>query len=194
MTTSVPDDEGGLIQRAQAGDAAAQDELCRRHLSGVLAWVRLRRSGLVAERESAMDIVQTVFRQAFCDLGHFEHRGGNGFRNWLLTYTDNKLRNREQFHRAERRRPDREVDAPLSQFYASIATPSQELSAKENVEHFERAFEKLSQSDRDIIVLARIEDLSHAEIADRLGISIAASKKALSRATVRLAAHMGLPR
>ena len=41
--------------------------------------------------------------------------------------------------------------------------------------------------------LARIEGLSHRQIGERLGISVAASKKALSRATVRLAALLGSP-
>ncbi len=191
---TVPDSGEGdadLVRNAKAGDPEAQDELCRRHLPGVLAWVRLKRSDLVAQRESVTDLVQTVFRQALGDLERYEHRGGNSFRNWLLTYADNKLRNREQYHRAERRRPEREVHASLSQLYASITTPSQELSAKEGIERFERAFAKLSESDRTVILLARIEGLSHAEIAERLGVSVAASKKALSRATVRLAAQLG---
>ncbi|MCA8977881.1 MAG: sigma-70 family RNA polymerase sigma factor [Planctomycetes bacterium] len=194
MAASDPEfDEGELIRSAQAGDAEARDALCRRHLSGVMAWVRLKRSDLIAERESIMDVVQTVFRQALGDLKRFEYRGGNSFRNWLLTYADNKLRNREQFHRAARRRPEREVAAPLSQLYASIATPSQVLSEKENIERFEFAFGRLSESDRQIILLARIEGRSHDEIAERLGISAAASRKALSRAIVRLAMHLGSP-
>ncbi|MCA8976823.1 MAG: sigma-70 family RNA polymerase sigma factor [Planctomycetes bacterium] len=182
------DDEGAMIARAQAGERSAQDELFRRHLPGVLAWVRLKRRPLVAQRESSMDIVQTVFRLALLDLGRFEYRGTNSFRNWLLEYTKNRLRDRARYHGAVRRGPDREVDAALSQFHAAIATPSQAVASKKGIEAFERAFERLSEADREIILLARVEDLGHAAIAARRGISEAASKKALSRAVARLAA------
>lgn len=187
-------EEAALIDRAKHGDRDAQDELCRLHMPGVLAWARLRlkRHRVVAERESSMDVVQTVFRQALADLGRFEYRGGNSFRNWLLTYTDNKLRNRQQYYDAERRTPDREVEASVSQFYGSIATPSQVVSAKEHMERFERAFAKLSENDQEIILMARIQALSHAEIGARMGISVDASKQALRRAQVRLASHMAL--
>jgi RNA polymerase sigma factor (sigma-70 family) len=142
------------------------------------------------ERESSLDVVQSVLRDVLGDLGRFEYRGVNSFRNWLLTYADNKLRNRVQFHRAARRAPDRESDASLSQFYGSICSPSRALAAKEQVSQFERAFAQLSETDQQIIVLARIEALSHAQIAERLGTTQAASKKALSRAVVRLANRM----
>ena len=187
----LPADEVALVARAKTGDRDAQDALCRRHLAGLHAWVRLKTPGAVGARESSMDLVQTVFRQALGDLHRFEWRGDNSFRNWLLTYADNKLRNRVQYHRAERRDPAREVDAALSQVYATIATPSQVLDARERVEQFERAFQQLSEGDRQLILLARVEGMSHADIAQRLGTTEVASRKSLSRAMVRLASHMG---
>ncbi len=190
LAKDMPIDEVALVARAKQGDRDAQDALCRKHLAGLHAWVRLKSPGAIAARESSMDLVQTVFREALGDLHRFEWRGDNSFRNWLLTYANNKLRNRVQFHHAERRDPAREVDAALSEVYASMATPSQVLDARERVERFERAFAQLSAGDQQLIVLARVEGLPHAEIAVRLQTTEAASKKALSRAMVRLAAHM----
>ena len=77
--------EAELVARAKNGDRAAQDALCRMHQDGLHAWVRLKRSRVLADRESSMDLVQTVFRQALGDLSRFEWRGGNSFRNWLFT-------------------------------------------------------------------------------------------------------------
>lgn len=185
-----PDPERGLIERAQRGDREAQDALFQQHLPGVHAWVRLKCSDLVRQRESSLDIVQSVFRQVLMDLPKFEYRGPNGFRNWLLTYAENKLRNREQFHRAERRSPAHETDASLSHFYASICTPSQLFSAKEQVERFERAFAELTPKDQELVLLAKFEQLSHVAIGERVGLTEAASKKALSRALVRLASRL----
>lgn len=184
-------DERALIERAQAGDRAAQDDLFRRHITGLHAWVRLKQSAQVAARESAMDIVQSVLLQVQQDLSEYEYRGDGSFRNWLLARASNQLHNRERFHSAQRRDAGREALVPLSQFYASIATPSQILSARESVEQFERAFRSLAARDQEIILLVRIEGASHAQVAARLGISVDASKQAFRRAMVRIASRLG---
>ncbi|MBK8978229.1 MAG: sigma-70 family RNA polymerase sigma factor [Planctomycetes bacterium] len=185
--------ERELIERAQAGDAGALDALCRRHLRGVQGFIRRRRSALVRRRESTLDIAQSVFRLALRDLGRFEPRGADGFRNWLLTYAEHALHHRERFHRAARRSADREAGAPLSQVLAELGTPSRTLVAREELARLEQAFDTLSARDQDIVLMARVEGLSHAEIAAQLGISETASRKALSRALVQLAAHTQSP-
>ena len=190
MTGAKEEEEQSLLARAKSGDREAQDALCRRHIDCVYAWVRLKRSPLVASRESAMDVVQSVFREALAALPKFEWGGGNSFRNWLLTYAENKLRNRDRYHRAERRSPVREADLKLSQVYASMLGPDQAIDAREQVEDFERAFFRLADSEREIILMSRIEELSHAQIAERLGVTEANSRKLLSRAMVRLASMM----
>lgn len=190
MTEEPKDEEKELIERAKAGDQEARNELFGRHMPGLHAWVRLKAGALVKERESSMDIVQSVFRQVLGELDKFEYRGRNGFRNWLLTYAQNLLRNRGHYYKADRRSPDRETHESLSHFYGAIVTPSGCANAKEQIELFELAFSKLSPNDQRIIVHARIEGLSHADIATRLGISEAASKKALQRALLRLSGHM----
>lgn len=183
------DPDRQLFERARTGDRDAQNDLFERHLAGVHAWVRLKRGVLNQQRESAMDVVQSTFRQVLQDLHKIEFRGSQQFRNLLLTYAQNRLRNREQFDRAARRSPAKEADASLSQLYGTICSPSQHLSGKEQIAAFEAAFQKLSESDQEIVLLARFEELPHAEIAARLGVSESASKKALSRALVRLATH-----
>lgn len=190
MTGAHGGDEQELLERAKSGDREAQDALFRTHLECVYAWVRLKRSPLVASRESAMDVVQSVFREAVEALPAFEWGGSNSFRNWLLTYANNKLRNRERYHRAERRSPSRETDLQLSHVYASMVSPTHSSDARDQVEEFERAFFKLADQEREIILMARIEELSHAQIAERLGVTEANSRKMLSRAMVRLASLM----
>lgn len=185
-----PDDEAALVERAQHGDRDALDELFRRHLPSVQAWVRLKCSDLIQGRESIGDVVQSTFRTALEDLDKFEHRGANSFRNWILTYAVNKIRNREQYYRAAKRSPDRESDEPLSQFYASVCTASQIASSQESIRRFEEAFRGLNSRDQDVILLARIEGLTHAQIGERLGLSEVASRQALNRAIVRLASRL----
>ena len=185
-----PEQERALIERALAGDKSAEGELLMRHLPGLHAWVRLKRSRLLRDRESSLDLVQSVFRQAIGDLHRFTYRGSNGFRNWLLTYAENKLSNRERYYRAACRSPTREAHESLSQVYASICSPSRAMDAKEQVLEFERAFSQLSATDQRIIFLAKFEARPHVEIAAELGFSEDASKQALKRALVRLSMRM----
>lgn len=186
------DDEPAVLERAKAGDRAAQDELCRRYMAPLHAWVRFHWRSAVGKREDVSDIVQTVFRSALEDLPRFEHRGRNSLRNWIFTYADRKLGNRARFYRAERRNADREADVAMSQLFATVCTPSQVCDAREEAARFERAFAQLSPDDQQIILLARVEELPHAVIAHRLGISEDASKQSLSRAKKRLALAMAL--
>ncbi|MFG0318435.1 MAG: RNA polymerase sigma factor, partial [Planctomycetota bacterium JB042] len=62
-----------------------------------------------------------------------------------------------------------------------------EADANEELRRVARAFEELPPRDRDALRLARVEGLSHREIADRLGVNEGASRMLLSRAAARLA-------
>ncbi len=54
----------------------------------------------------------------------------------------------------------------------------------------EAAFDRIAPPDREVIALARIAGLPHAEIAQQLGKSEAAVRTMLKRALVRLAAAL----
>ena len=65
-------------------------------------------------------------------------------------------------------------------------TPSMILSQKEDLDKLEKALDKLKPEYREVIVLAKIDELSYAEIADRLGKSINAVGHLISRAMIAL--------
>ena len=58
---------------------------------------------------------------------------------------------------------------------------------REEVERVERAFEKLSEEQREVITLAHVAGQSRAEIADQMGRSEGALRVLLHRSLVRLA-------
>ena len=189
-TEPLPEEEQQLIERAQSGDRSAQDELFRRYAPGLHAWIRLKRTPLLRMRESTVDLVQSTFGLALRDLRRFEFRGIGSFRNWLLTYANHKLQDREKFYRAAKRSPAMQVDESLSNIYGTICTPSDAASAREQVKGFENAFAQLAGEDQQVILMAKLEGLPHAEIAASLGKSEQACRKMLSRALVRLASKM----
>jgi len=80
--------------------------------------------------------------------------------------------------------PDRDGWAGM---YASIASPSQVAMSNEAANRMESAFDQLDDAQREVILLARIARLSHAEIAQSMGRTEQATRSLLSRALARLA-------
>ena len=63
-----------------------------------------------------------------------------------------------------------------------LSRPEQELLDREASQCIEGAVARLPEIHRDVYVLADVEDLSNAEIAALLGLSVAAVKSRLHRA------------
>lgn len=186
-----------LVAKAQQGDPSALDELLQRHLPGLRVFVRAKSSEKIRAKESCSDLVQTVCREALGSLERYEWQGEGSFRHWLYTLAMNKLRNRGDYYAASRRNVDREIGSPqlsgadaLSQIYGSMFGPSQHAIANEAVAEFEASLDKLSDEQREIILLSRVVGLSNSEIATKLEIEVGTARTRLSRALSRLASVM----
>lgn len=187
---------GRLVAAARSGDAAAREELFRRHLPGLRAFVRLRSDVPLRLKESESDLVQSICREVLSDLSGFEYRDPASFRNWMFTLATNKIRQKARFHRAARRDPDRErqpvegSDAWVVASYSGEANPCRSAIAREEMMRFEAAFDRLDQDQQDVIVWSRLVGLPHREIAERLGRSEQAVRSLLSRALARLSTEL----
>ncbi|MCB9897806.1 MAG: sigma-70 family RNA polymerase sigma factor [Planctomycetes bacterium] len=183
-----PDSSLDLVARAQAGDAAAADELLRKHLPALRAYVRLRVGPALRARESASDIVQSACRDVLGNLERFHYDGEAGFRAWLFAAALRKIADRAEYWSAQKRDVQRESpgDVEVLDVYRSFCSPSKAAIARETMERIERAFEHLDDTDREIIVLARILGLTHAEIGEQLGLTEAGSRSRLFRALAAL--------
>jgi RNA polymerase sigma-70 factor (ECF subfamily) len=186
----VTSDPEQLVQSASRGDPAAIEALLERHLPRLRAFVRLRVGAELRQRESASDIVQSACREVIANLGQYRYRGEDQFRRWLFTTALRKLADKVEYHRAARRDLRRDL-APsdwsaVAQSYADVVTPSRRLMLREQVERLEAAFDRLSDDEREVLTLARIVGLPHAEIATAMERSEAACRALLHRATARL--------
>jgi RNA polymerase sigma factor (sigma-70 family) len=187
---------GELVDRASRGDAAAIDELLTTHLPALRAFVRLRMGPTLRARESSCDLVQSICREILENAERYRFRGEDNFKRWLFTTALRVVKNRAKYWQREKRAARREASrrppdsigthASFSDCYRSLITPSREALAREEVERFERAFETLSEEHREVISLARIVGLSHAEIAKQMNRSEAAAKQLLYRALTAL--------
>ena len=169
-------------------------ELLERHLPGLLAFVRLRADPRVRLHESAADVVQSVCREVLTHLDRFQYRSEAHFRQWLYRTAERKLIDRLRRHGAAKRgggAEPRVAPERVLESYASFCSPSRAAIAREELARVEAAFEELGAEEREVVVLARVVGLEHAEIARQVDKSVDAVRSTLYRALSRLAALLG---
>ncbi len=90
-------EERSLVDNASRGDLDAVEELLARHLPALEGFVRKRGVGLPRDKESAVDLVQSVCREVLEDVRdkRFEYRGEAEFRAWMYEAALLKIRRLE---------------------------------------------------------------------------------------------------
>lgn len=140
--------------------------------------------------ESPSDIVQSAFRE-FLELvnsGKVTEAVAPGQRHGLLSRLAlHKIIDRVRYHRVRQRHRERKLLQPHPATTEREQDPASIQLVRERIERLRLAMAKLPSSYRDIIALAYFDRLPHAEIAERLGRSVEASRMLLSRALTRLA-------
>jgi len=185
------------VAAAVQGDAAAFNSLFARNLPPLRAFLRLKATGIVAQKESVDDLAQSVCREVLVDIQDYEYRGDEDFRKWLFLQATRKIIDRYRYHRRSRRYAAREARRPaaddreaqtLLDCYATLTTPSQHASAREKLEQIETALEALPDTQREAVALSRLMNLSYAEIADHLDLTESAVRGLVARGLARLSA------
>jgi RNA polymerase sigma-70 factor (ECF subfamily) len=161
------EDEQELVARAAAGDLDAFAELVRAYERRV-ASVLYR---LLDDRRDVEEATQDVFVQAWRNLPRF--RGRAQLFTWLYRIAVN-----EALMRRRRKRPDvQELDERLA------AAPDPESGLRELLV---RELAALPFEYRAAVVLRDVEGLTNAEVAEALGISIAAAKSRIHRGRLQI--------
>ena len=187
-----------LFESACSGESVAVDTLLERHLPGLRAFVRLRSDRLLRAKESESDLVQSVCREVLEHIDRYQYRSEAGFRQWLYRTAERKIIDRFRYYNAEKRSAAREVngedfgleDSRLIDAYGTLFTPSRDAMAREELHRVEEAFERLPPDYREIIVLARVVGLPHADIARQLGRTPSSVRNALYRGLALLSDHL----
>jgi RNA polymerase sigma-70 factor (ECF subfamily) len=184
------DEVAHLVQEASAGVDPAADELLARFLPELRAFIRLRAGRRILRKESEEDLVQSVCREVLQDLSSFQYRGIPSFKKWLYLNALRKIYDRGKYYRREMRDADREESLPTDPQYLSgfgcMLTPSRAAIQAEAVAQLEAAFDRLPEDYVEVITLAKIVGLSHAEIAAEMGKTPNATRVLLHRALARL--------
>ncbi len=181
-----PESTATLLGRVRAGDESARNELIARYLPRLRAWAHGRLPINARTLEDTDDLVQETLMRALRRLDRFELR----WEGALLAYLRHILKNRvrDEIRRVARSHPTN----PLSESIPDgIATPLQRLIGKEALERYEAALERLSDLQREALVM-RIElGFPHRQIAEELGRTTEdAARMIVARALTRMAKLM----
>lgn len=176
---------------------ARLDALFDRHLPGLMAFVRVRAGEGLRRREATVDLVQSACYEVLRDLTPEDADSEGVFRHRLYLAAERKIIDRVRYHASQKRRAPgegepRELELAL-RGYSGVFTPSREAAAREELARMEAVLRRLPDDHREVIVLAQIVGLSHAEIAERMDRSEGAVRVLLHRALAKLALEMGPP-
>ena len=178
-----------VVQRVQAGNVGAFDQLVQKYREQIFAVIY----NMTSNREDASDLTQESFIKAFRAIGRF--KGKASFFTWLYKIAINttvsflKKRNRRRFISYEN------IDEE-----ASGAEIVERLTAKnrsekgalisELQEKLNDALQKLSLKHRTVVILHEIEGLEHTEIAEITGTSVGTVRSRLHYAKHQLQSYL----
>lgn len=169
-----------LLLLAKEGDRAAYAELYRLHAPTAFRTV-LRITG---NREDAEDVLQEASMKALMHLKGFD--GRSKFSTWLTRIAINSAL---MMRRKSRNRIEISIDHDYEsssgttfQVPDQAPDPEHRMHIAERDIHLNRAMKRLSKTLRTPLELQLKLDLSLAELAGQLGISVPAAKSRLLRA------------
>ncbi len=142
-----------LATLASEGDEGAFEAIFERHHRGLLTLSR----HMLGSREEAEDALQHTFAAAYRQLT--EHGPPEHLRAWLYATARNRC---SSILRARRELPHGDVPA-------ATAWLPDEVERRNDLRDLLEDIERLPEEQRVALVLAEIEDLEHAEIAEVLG-------------------------
>ena len=182
------EDDRNLAIFAQNGDRDAFSELALRHQNTCL---KLALS-VLHEREDAEDEVQNALWKAYEHIGQFQQDAK--FSTWLSRIVLNQCLMRL---RQTRRARFIYVDSPMAgediaqlDLRSPGVTPEQEMARSEIASLLASEIKRIPPMLRTAFMLRDIQQLPMPNVAEQLGISIAAAKSRLLRARSELKARL----
>ncbi len=192
-----PDDplSADLLSDFASGDDSALGHLLEREAPRIVGEMRVRLPRDVRSRLGGSDILQLTALELMRMRERFENQGVGAFRELVATLADQALSNSVRRERAQKRTTGREVAAtpprsgdsiPPAVYPVDTNTPSRTVHRKESVDRLQACLDELLEIDRTILQMIDYEELTYAQVAERLGISVSAAQKRHSRAMARL--------
>jgi RNA polymerase sigma-70 factor (ECF subfamily) len=193
------EDTDRLLSDARDGTPGAVDKLLGEFRDPLRKVIGLRLDPAVARRVDASDIVQDVLVEANQRLTEYLKNPVMPFHLWLRHLAQDRIIDTHRRHRlAQRRSVDREqaIARPawadessaslVGQLVDTERTPTSEAIRLELQRRLTVAVDKLSDDDREIVLMRHHEGLSNQEVASALHLTEAAASMRYLRALRRL--------
>ena len=191
-----------IVALAKEGNQPALNQLCSVYGERVRRIIRFRLDTKLRPKLDSIDLVQDALILALGGLKDFTYRNEGDFLRWLSRIAENKLRDISKKFYADKRDIRKEISFKQERsstdgwFFGAAepigtTTPSVIMRKKEALDRPEKALDTLKPEYREVIMLKRIEGLSHAEIAERLNKSTNAVPMLLFRAMAALTIAYG---
>ncbi len=179
-----------LLHRARRRDPEALNEVVELYSPRVFGLLYR----LTGTRDVAEDLLQETFLRMVRMIGQYEHRGK--FDAWLFRIAANLARDRAR--RLGRRGEVASLDgtwsdgnSPAADYPASGPhDPYEHLAQQEAKQHLAAGLGRLSDPEREIILLRHYSELSFREIAELLGIPLGTALARAHRALQHLRAEL----
>jgi RNA polymerase sigma-70 factor (ECF subfamily) len=177
---TMAESDASLVARVRLGDAAAFETLMRRHFRAayLVAFARVNNA------TDAEDVCQDAFVAAWRHIN--ECRTPDRFGAWLVRIVRNTAHNRGDYLRVRAAEPIEHGVHVATAVGADTAVLRTELR-----DTLLGALAHLSAVQREIVLLHDLEGWKHAEIAARVDVSEAMSRRHLSDARKRLRSLLG---
>ena len=170
--------DAALVDALRRRDPAAFDAVYAR-FHGRLWSFLVRLSG---RRDVAEDLVQDTWLLVARHADRIEE--GTDLAAWLFTVARNRYRSWRRWAVLDLTRLDLLAREPTP----ATATPEGAAAARAEVAALEDALGRIAPAHREVLLLAAVEGLESAQVAEVLGIREDAARKRLSRARAELAA------
>jgi RNA polymerase sigma-70 factor (ECF subfamily) len=187
-----------LLDQAAAGDEAARQELLARHRQRLRQMIAVRIDRRLVRRMDPSDVVQEVLAYAWQRLPGYLQTRPLPFYPWLRQVAWERLVKLHRRHvKTQKRSLKREEDGDMilsgasvmalaDRFMAKGSSPSMRAVRDEQCRQVREALGRLPKSDRELLVMRYLEQLSTPEIAAVLEISDGAVRIRNVRAVERL--------
>ncbi len=169
-----------LVERAQAGDASALNELFARYHEQMVDMARRRLGAKLRVKEEADDLAQTTFREATRDFAQYEYRGEGSLLRWLVQILHNKIRDKAEYyaagkrdmtreHSTDERRDDGMTEAPRFEVPSDDLSVTRQVQRDEEFAILREALEDLSEDHRTAIALVFFRGLTLRKAGEEMG-------------------------
>ena len=175
-------DDAKLIQRVLSGDDTAFSTLVKKHQKRVhaLAW---RKTG---DFHVAEEITQDTFLKAYQNLSTLKEP--QKFAGWLYVIATNycKMWMRKKRLPAQSLEDTNSAELEKTAYSGYVIAENERMAMETQREVVKKLLAKLQESDRTIITLYYLGEMTYEEISEFLGVSVASIKNRLYRARRRL--------